>query len=126
MLALMKMRHTEQAEEILLRLPPPAVEKVRNAIQRTLKSMGHTIQVSHLNDEGEELLTFEEVFPDAHPGMFIRGLRNRDDLTQLQLAEKLGTTQARVSELESGKTPISKRMAQKLGDIFKTPYKLFL
>ena len=88
--------------------------------------MGHTIQVRHLNDEGEELLTFEEVFPDAHPGMFIRGLRNRDDLTQSQLAEKLGTTQARVSELESGKTSISKRMAQKLGDIFKTPYKLLL
>jgi DNA-binding XRE family transcriptional regulator len=122
----MKMRHTEQADEIMLQLPPPATDKVRNAIQSALKSLDHTLQVRRFNDEGEELLTFGEVFPDAHPGLFIRGLRNRDELTQQRLADMLGTTQARVSEMESGKASISKRMAQKLGKIFETPYKMFL
>jgi DNA-binding XRE family transcriptional regulator len=122
----MKMRHTEQMDEILLQLPPPATDKVRNAIQGALKSLGHTMQIRLLNDEEEELLTFKEVFPDAHPGLFIRGLRNRDELTQQRLADMLGTTQAGVAEMESGKVPITNRMAQKLGKIFDTPYQMFL
>jgi DNA-binding XRE family transcriptional regulator len=122
----MKMRHTEQTEEILLQLPPLTAEKVSDAIQRALKSMGHTVRVRHLNDEGEELLTFEEVFPDAHPGMILRGCRGRDDMTQTELADKLGIAQTRVSEMESGKRPISVKMAKQFAEIFGTSYKAFL
>lgn len=126
MSALMKTRHTEQNTEILLQLPSPAVEKVSRAIEKTLKSMGHSLSMRRLNDEGEELYTFEELFPDATPGRILRGFRNRDEMTQEELAIKLGTTQTRVSELESGKRHISKRMAEKLGEIFEIPYKAFL
>jgi DNA-binding XRE family transcriptional regulator len=122
----MKTRHTEQNAEILLQLPSPAVEKVSRAIEKTLKSMGHSVSMRRLNDEGEELYTFEELFPDAAPGRILRGFRNRDEMTQGELAAKLGTTQTRVSELESGKRHISKRMAEKLGEIFEIPYKAFL
>ena len=58
MLALMKMRHTEQTEEMLLQLPPMTVEKVSAAVRRALKAMGHTVSVRHLNDAGEELHSF--------------------------------------------------------------------
>jgi len=126
MSALMKTRHTEQAVEILLQLPPTAAEKVSQAITQVLKSMGHTVSMRHLNDEGEELFTFKELFPDATPGRILRGFRTRDEMTQADLAIKLGVTQARVSELESGKRPVSRRMAGKLGTIFEVPYKAFL
>jgi DNA-binding XRE family transcriptional regulator len=126
MSALMKTRHTEQIAEILLQLPPVAVEKVSRAIEKTLKSLGHSVSVRRLNDEGEELYTFEELFPEATPGRNLRGFRNRDEMTQEELAVKLGATQTRVSELESGKRPISRRMAEKLGAIFEIPYKAFL
>lgn len=126
MLALMKTRHTEQAAEILLQLPPTATEKVSQAIKKTLKSMGHTVSMRHFNDAGEELYTFEELFPEATPGRILRGFRTRDEMTQEELATRLGVTQARVSELESGKRPISRRMADKLGAIFEIPYKAFL
>jgi DNA-binding XRE family transcriptional regulator len=122
----MKTRHTEQNAEILLQLPPPAVEKVSRAIEKTLKALGHSVSMRRINDEGEELYTFAELFPDATPGCILRGFRNRDEMTQEDLAAKLGTTQTRVSELESGKRPISRRMAQKLGEIFEIPYKAFL
>jgi DNA-binding XRE family transcriptional regulator len=120
----MKIRHTEQAAEIVLTFPPVHADKISQAIQGVLKSMGHSIR--HLNDEGEELYTFKELFPDAMPGRILRGFRLRDELTQQELADKLGTTQVRVSELESGKRPISRRMAQKLGIVFEIPYKAFL
>ena len=55
--------------------------------------------------------TIEEVFPDAHPGKIVRGFRVREDITQEELAHRLGISQACVSEIESGKRPISHDMA---------------
>jgi addiction module HigA family antidote len=72
------------------------------------------------------LYTFEEVFPEAHPGMILRGFRAMEDMTQTELAEKLGIAQTRVSEMENGKRPISVRMARHLAGIFGTSYKTFL
>ncbi|MDR1608367.1 MAG: helix-turn-helix domain-containing protein [Deltaproteobacteria bacterium] len=62
-----------------------------------------------VNEDGEELYTFEEVFPEAHPGMALRGFRGKMDMTQEELAERLGIKQTRVSELESGQRAISKK-----------------
>jgi transcriptional regulator with XRE-family HTH domain len=58
--------------------------------------------------------------------MILRGARTRDEMTQGLLAEKLGITQTRVSEMESGKRPISVKMAKKLAEVFETSYKVFL
>jgi DNA-binding XRE family transcriptional regulator len=99
-------------------------EDVSNFLMDKFKSLGQ--KVRHLNDEGEELFTFEEIFPEAHPGMILRGARTRDEMTQELLAEKLGITQTRVSEMESGKRPISVKMAKKLAEVFETSYKVFL
>jgi len=120
----MKTRHTDQATEIFLSLPASVGGDIGNFIQDKLVSLGHTVR--HLNDEGEELLTFEEIFPEAHPGLVMRGLRNRDELTQQALADKLGIAQTRVSEMESGKRPISVKMAKQIADIFGTSHKVFL
>jgi transcriptional regulator with XRE-family HTH domain len=80
----------------------------------------------HLNDEGAELLTLEEVFPEAHPGLIMRGLRNRDALTQQEVAGKLGLAQTRISEMESGKRSISVKTAKQLAEVFGTLHKVFL
>ena len=72
------------------------------------------------------LYTFDEVFPESHPGMILRGYRNLEDMTQENLAQHLGIQQHRVSELESGTWPISVKMAKRLGEIFGTSYKTFL
>ena len=79
-----------------------------------------------LNEEGERLFSVEEVFPDMSPAKVLRGFRGRDDITQRELAEKLGIAQTRVSEMESGKRPISVKMAKQLAEIFDTSYKAFL
>ena len=79
-----------------------------------------------VNDNDEELYTFEEVFPEVHPGMAVRGFRFRDGLTQEELADRLGVAQTRVSELESGKRRISVAMAKRLSTVFDIPYRAFL
>jgi DNA-binding XRE family transcriptional regulator len=120
----MRTRHTETTTEIFVSLPVADDVTLIALIREKLEDMGHPVRL--LNDEGEELRTFGEVFPEAHPGMILRGFRGMEDITQTELAEKLGIAQTRVSEMESGKRPISVKMARHLSEIFKTSHKTFL
>lgn len=83
-------------------------------------------EVSRFNAKDEERLTVEEAFPDGNPGMLIRGLRGKEEMTQVDLAERLGIAQARVSEMESGKRAISLEIAKRLSSVFNVTYKMFL
>ncbi len=56
----------------------------------------------------------------------LRGLRNREGLTQAVLGEMLGTPQTNISKMEMGKRAIGKNMAKKLANLFKIDYRLFL
>jgi DNA-binding XRE family transcriptional regulator len=56
----------------------------------------------------------------------LRGCRYREDMTQKELAEKLGITQGNLSAMENGKRPIGKEMAKRLAKILNTNYKHFL
>jgi DNA-binding XRE family transcriptional regulator len=85
---------------------------------------GH--KVRRVNEEGEEVFSAKEVFPEGNPAMLLRGYRGKLDMTQKELANTLGVTQNRISDMESGKRPISKDIAVKLGKLFDTPYKSFL
>ena len=123
MLALMKTRHTDTQGEIMVNVPLEDIEKVREAIRGVLELAGHTVR--DVNDEGETLHALEEVFPDAHPGRIVRGFRVREDITQEELAKRLGIAQTRVSELESGKRPISRNMAKRLAEVFHTSPRVF-
>lgn len=94
------------------------------AIRGMFALAGHKLR--RINEEGEEVFSAKEVFPEGNPAMLLRGYRGKLDMTQKELAQKLGVTQNRVSDMESGKRPISKDMAVKLGELFNTPYKSFL
>ena len=83
-------------------------------------------KVRYLNEEGEELYTLEEVFPDAHPGKIVRGLRVKEDITQEELAKRLGIAQTHVSEIESGKRPVSRNMAKRLAEAFNVSPRIFV
>ena len=83
-------------------------------------------KVRRVNEEGEEILSAREVFPEGNPAMLLSGYRGKLDMTQKELAVKLGVTQNRISDMESGKRAISKDMVVKLGKLFDTPYKSFL
>jgi DNA-binding XRE family transcriptional regulator len=99
----------------------PVVEQALNSLLTLVKHKARPV-----NEDGDALYTFEEVFPEIHLGMAVRGFRNRDGMTQEELAKRLGVAQTRVSELESGKRRISIAMAKRLSVVFDIPYKAFL
>lgn len=71
----------------------------------------------------------EEISPElvTNPqGVYLRGLRSREDLTQAQLSEMTGIPRRHISEMESGKRVIGKSIAHKLADALNANYRLFL
>ena len=107
-------------------------------VQLPAKDAGRTAEViSHLlafggqdvlwlNDEGEHLLSVEEVFPDMSPAKVLRGLRGKEELTQAEFAERIGVSQHHISEMETGKRAITIDMAKRIGEAFNVSHKVFL
>lgn len=118
--------HPAEGEQMIISLSVPAAKAltIADTIKGVLALAGH--KVRRVNEEGEEIFSAEEVFPDGSPAMALRGFRGKMEWTQQELAEKLGTTQNRISDMESGKRPISRAMAVRLGKIFDISYKAFL
>jgi DNA-binding XRE family transcriptional regulator len=56
----------------------------------------------------------------------IRYYRKKMKLTQVELAERSGTTQANIASAESGSRPVGKEFAVKLGKALGVDYRVFL
>jgi DNA-binding XRE family transcriptional regulator len=70
---------------------------------------------------------FKEIFGDFPQwAVHLRGYRNREGLTQKQLAEALGIHQPIISAIENGKRTMGKKMAKKLANFFNADYRSFL
>jgi DNA-binding XRE family transcriptional regulator len=79
----------------------------------------------------EENVPAAEVLKDVHKkygktGSVIRGFRAREDMTQIELAKKLGVTQGDLSKMENGKRPVGKEMAHRLAKVFRSDYRVFI
>ena len=69
---------------------------------------------------------FKEKAAAIKPGDALRSLHTMREMKQKELAEKLGIEPRQISDMESGRAPISKKMAVKLGKALNINYKHFL
>ena len=56
----------------------------------------------------------------------LRGVRVRENLSQIEFAKKIGVTQSDLSKMELGKRPIGKIVAKRIAKMFDVPYRIFL
>jgi DNA-binding XRE family transcriptional regulator len=73
----------------------------------------------------------EEVFKKINkkhskPGALLRGIRVRENLTQVEMANLLKVTQSDVSQIENGARNIGRKVAQRIEKIFDIDYRAFL
>lgn len=117
---------TGQAElaEISLRVPVKKAKQVADAIRSVLELSGHTVR--RVDSEGDEQFSIQEAFPEFSSANRLQGLRIKEGISQAKLAQTLGISQGRVSDMESGKRPISVAMAKKIGEAYNISYKVFL
>lgn len=112
-----KQRHTD-SDMITLRL------KVHRNNAAKIEEFARKIEA----DE-ERTYTVAEVFPDLidrGKTIALRAYRTREDLTQRELADKVGVPQRHISEMENGKRPIGKEMAKSFGQVLGVDYRALL
>lgn len=66
------------------------------------------------NQDPDHAESMREEFPYREVADAVIGLRARLDLTQEELAQKVGTTQSVIARLESGKHPVSVNMLYRI------------
>jgi len=124
MSAHMRTQTTGALTEISLTVPSEDAERLCKAINSLLELVRPVARP--VNEDGEELYSAREVFPESSPGNRLRGLRTREGVTQKELAKVLGIRQHHVSEMEKGLRSISKDMAKRIGESYNISYKVFL
>lgn len=64
---------------------------------------------------------------DSNPGgLYLKGIRYRDDITQEELSRLTGIPRRHLSDMENGKRPIGKESAKKLAAALHCDYRRFL
>ncbi len=114
---LTKKRHTNT---IQMTFTGPA-NNIKNAI-KVMKGLNFT--------EVSDSIPWREAYSDhieqELTGRALRGARNREGMTQVQLAKQTNIPQRHISEMENGKRPIGKKNAKLIAEALNTNYKVFL
>lgn len=82
-------------------------------------------------ENDHDFIASDEIFSDINkkytrPGALLRGLRTREHLTQIELADKLHVTQSDISQMENGVRVIGRAVAQRIEKLFDIDYRSFL
>lgn len=90
-------------------------------------SCGKRSNIINVKDSINWRSASKEAFGDT-PGtaLNLRGLRNREGLTQEELGNAIGVEQSNVSKMELGKRQIGIKIAKRIEEVFDIDYHLFL
>ena len=121
-----KARGTTAWREIRVSVPARDAGRTRKAIAGVLELAGIRARLGEPALEGVDSIPAREVLGESSPGMLLRGLRTRENLTQMQLADALGVHQNYVSDMERGVRPVSSAMARKIERLYRVPRQIFL
>lgn len=125
----MKERTTDGFVEFSLRVPESQAERVGAALRAIVALLPEASETAPVADEDlddDALYSPDAVFGSWTPGAAVRAYRLREGLTQAALARGIGVTRSVVSDLETGRRPVSGTMARKLGEFFRVTYKTFI
>jgi len=60
------------------------------------------------------------------PGALLKGLRLRENLTQVAMAQCIAVTQSDISQIENGSRKIGRKLAKRIEKLFDVDYRSFL
>ena len=76
-------------------------------------------------------ISADEVFAEmdrkiGRPAALLKGLRARENLSQVEFARRINVTQANLSKMENGQRPIGNSIAQRIAQQFDVDHDYFL
>lgn len=97
------------------------------------KAIGVMALLDEYSDDNmkENSISSDELFNDifkkhTKTGAILKGARLKENLTQVELAKKLGIEQPDLSKMENGTRAVGKVMAKRLGEVLNINYRVFL
>ena len=88
--------------------------------------MARSLDLEDISDSVPWRELFSEYEEGTYPAIVLKGSRTKENITQKELAQMTGIPQGHISEMENGKRPIGKEIAQKLGKALNVDYRVFL
>jgi len=73
----------------------------------------------------QDMNWYKEAKANMTPGNNLRVFRQMREMTQKELAERIGVSKQQICNMESGRAPIGKKMAVRLGEALNRPYNNF-
>lgn len=111
---------TPPTETVDIRITGPKWKK--EAVLQDIKKHGYV--------DTSDCISWQELFPELEGepkySIALRGARNKEGLTQVELAEKTGIPQGHISSMENGKKEIGKERAKRLAEVLNIDYRVFL
>ena len=124
MSAHMKKRRTKANSPSIMRM------YYRNAIYAIPRDIAEKYKERKAEKQENSVLA-EDVFAEldrkfTKAGALLKGLRYRENLSQIEFAKKIKVTQSDLSKMENGKRPIGKTVAKRIEAKFGMNYRSFL
>ena len=108
--------------EVAYHIPKTIMEKYKIPTKKTAHQSKQVSDGAILADELFSALDRKY----TRPGVMLRGLRVRENLSQIDFAKKIGVSQSDLSKMELGKRSIGKVVAKRIAKVFDAPYQSFL
>lgn len=82
-------------------------------------------------DDSSKKVNADDLFKQINkkytkPGALLKGIRVRENLTQIEMAKKLKVTQSDISQMEGGIRKIGRIIAKRIEKLFAVDYRSFL
>jgi DNA-binding XRE family transcriptional regulator len=124
MLVHAKERHTKSKITIRIEIP----ENKKATVLKAIEGVGGSWEEVKPQKERESIpwREVEDLKEELIPGRILAGLRYREGLTQIKMAQLTNISQHRISEMERGKRSISKNAARILSKALGADYRLLL
>ena len=121
----MKKPHTEAVSMTFT--GPVAMMEQALEVMRSLGFEEVEQLIRNQQDHGSIPWRESEHFKDlSFPGAYLAGFRHREDMTQVELAERSGIPRRHISEMENGRRLIGKQNARKLAEVLNIDPRLLL
>ena len=113
------------------------LERTKEPLTESIQFYGSHMAISRLRKyarttgavEASDSILATDISPEivTNPhGIYLKGIRYREELTQDQLAVATGIARRHISEMENGKRTIGKENAKKLAAVLFVDYRMFL
>lgn len=115
---LIKIEIVEGNKRKLYLVSPESAQAVQTLLGQLDKTTGDSIPATELFPDLAD--------PKKTPGIALRGVRLRLDLTQKEMAKKIDVSQGDLSKMEKGERPIGKKLAVRISKALNIDYRRFL